>query len=350
MEYTLLMTKYPLLDDVEWLKAKYEIENLSCKEIGKLVGCTKDGVRVALIRNKICLRTATETNKIIFDRTGGESQYDLLNDENWLRQKYEVDGLSTSEIAELVGAKTSNSVCQALRRKNIKVRHVSDGLTYKRRMKELDGCNFIFNTDVIVGCLLGDAGLIANNRQSDFSNPHFYKKNINYDHILWIASLLFKDGGKFRIKEDSQITNAKLCKCFSLHSFTDKNLFIIYREWYPPSNNYKKLVPRNIQINETVLLHWFLDDGCSSWRKREGKMTKQVILVFCSESFIKEDQEWLCNKINKEFNLNATLIKTTKGSGWRIKIPQSKVEEFFDIIGPCPEEIPSMRYKWKIPE
>jgi len=37
--------------------------------------------------------------------------------------------------------------------------------------------------------------------------------------------------------------------------------------------------------------------------------------------------------------------KANSGTGWRIYIPQSQVEMFYEIIGDCP--VSSMEYKWK---
>lgn len=68
--------------------------------------------------------------------------------------------------------------------------------------------------------------------------------------------------------------------------------------------------------------------------------------MFCSESFTKEDQQILCDKINEKFDLVARTVKVKGGTGWRISIPQSKSNEFFNIIGPPP--VQSLAYKWKI--
>lgn len=355
MEDTLKMSRYKLLKDSDWLKSKYEEEKLSCKEIGDLIGCSKDGVRVALLRHNIPLRTATQTNKIILDKSGGKSQkYPQLNDYDWLHQKYHIEGLSTKKIRDLVGAKTSNSVSQALKRKNIPIREKTIStvklVKFYKNVKFYEDIiakyeNFILATDVIVGSLLGDASLRVYNKKSDFSYPVFLKTNKNYDHVCYVAGLIFRDGGLNRIKERFQLCNGKNCRSFLISSFANEDLLQMLRDWYPASNNYKKLVPRNIEINKTVLLHWFMDDGCASYRKREGKYTKQVVLVLCSQSFSKEDQEWLCNRINEKTSLGAKVIKCQDGTGWLIRVPQSQVQQFYKFIGPCP--VPSLAYKWK---
>ena len=113
-----------------------------------------------------------------------EVQYDLLNNKEWLYKKYVKEKLSTKDIKKLCGAKTSNSVRQALIRNNIKVRNVSEGLTCNRIN---DG--FILNVPVIEGSLLGDARLGIYNRKSDISNPYFSKKNIGKDHGSGVENL-----------------------------------------------------------------------------------------------------------------------------------------------------------------
>src|SRR5687767_8241544 len=109
--------KFPLLNNKQWLEERYLKEQLSCSEIAKLIGCTKDAVRVALIRNNISLRESKETNKILLEKNGAKSRiYPLLNNKEWLEQKYLLEKLSLNKIVELVGAKDSNSVRQALLR------------------------------------------------------------------------------------------------------------------------------------------------------------------------------------------------------------------------------------------
>ena len=67
----------------------------------------------------------------------------------------------------------------------------------------------------------------------------------------------------------------------------DKRLKDEYDRWYPNWNNFKKIVPDGLELTPKILLHWFLDDGTTSWRKQ--KRSKSVRLTFCSESFSYED-------------------------------------------------------------
>ena len=55
--------KYPLLDDKEWLEAKYWGEKLSALKIAKIIGCSRTSVLAALKRFNIPRRSFSEAQK-----------------------------------------------------------------------------------------------------------------------------------------------------------------------------------------------------------------------------------------------------------------------------------------------
>lgn len=335
--------KSPFLRDEAWLRSRYCEEGKSTSEIGAILDCSKDAVRLALIHFDIELRNNQQARNAKVKSTGIKSvKYPQLNDKDWLYQKYITEKQSLDDIVALVGAKTSNSVAQALRRFDLEVRSISDGLT---RNRVDDG--FKINQSVIDGCLLGDGFLRTYNRESDKSYPAFYKKNIHYNHVLYVGNLLFSNEAASRVRQFINHLNGKEFPCCGIRSLSHKSLKPFYERWYPASNNYIKLVPRDIQIDEVVLLHWFLDDGTSSYRVRNGKITTQVKLSFCSESFTKEDQEFLCEQMHAKFPSVTPRVYPYNhgGTGYRIRIIQSQVAEFLRIIGPPPVE--ELAYKWK---
>lgn len=335
--------KYPLLSDKVWLHKHYVEESLSTSEIARKIGGTRDGVRAALLRHGIPRRTTTESNKEVRERKGEiEHKYPLLDNEKWLREKYEQNKASLNDIAVLAGAKNHNSVRQALTRFGVDIRNISEGLTANR---EDDG--FIIDEEVIAGCLLGDGYLQKHNKQSEDSYPNFQKKNIYYDHMEFVGKILFKDKWEDRVKSGNRLLNGKRFSHFQMRSLTHKKLMPIYKKWYPESNNFIKVVPSDIPMTKTVLLHWFLDDGYSSLRKRKdcNQKKKQVVLGLCSECFSKEDQQMLCDKMKDRWGLIANPCYCHNGTGYMIKISQSQAPKFFDIIGPPP--VPSLAYKWK---
>lgn len=204
--------------------------------------------------------------------------------------------------------------------------------------RQSDG--FIFNLSVIYGSLLGDASLRTGDRRSDTCIPAFVKVNKPRDHIEFVESLLFLEGPS-RLKEHNYYSDGKVVKTqYRIDSLTYDEFLPMHREWYPASRGYKKSVPESLQIDEAVLLHWFLDDGmCGLHRGTRPR------LIFCSESFLLEDQEMLCQKVNDVFPIGMKVYAAGSGTGWRIGIPPDNVALFYEIIGPPP--VPSLAHKWK---
>ena len=89
----------------------------SAEDIAQEAECTKSAVCRALKRHEIEVRKHT-------------SKYAILNDEEWLRQKYVEEGLSTHEIAALVRS-TPGNVYAHLVAKGIGTRTTSEGLDVK---------------------------------------------------------------------------------------------------------------------------------------------------------------------------------------------------------------------------
>lgn len=260
-------------------------------------------------------------------------RYPLLNDLDWLRQKYEVDGLSTVKMADIAGAKSPNSVRQSLLRHGIPVRTIGDSLVHKRKD---DG--FTENKDIIEGSLLGDGFLQKWNKHSHCATAYFAKRNKYYDHVRYVAKDLFPSRPDDAVVEKKE----KRGTIFTIRSLSHKWLNPYFDRWYPEWSNREKVVPEDIVLTPKVLLHWFLDDGSSYRRKRK---TNQVIIVLSSECFSLENQQMLCDKMKSTFDIYGKPYPTNSGVGYRITIPQSQTSEFYKVIGSPP--VASLSYKWK---
>lgn len=329
-----------LLKDKNWLEKLYVDEKKTLKEIAQLSNTDRRQVRYWT--KKFGLKNGTEYHH-------GESVYKELNDREWLYNKYFVENLSTLQIRELLGIKCSNSVKQAIERFGWKTRNQRDGIT----RNTLDV--FIDNPDFINGSLLGDGSLSIYNRESPICCPFFHKKNKYEDHLQWFASHLLSEKDVkieekiHRIKSKDKIQEYNV---FTFRTLSTPKLMEYYRRWYPKENEYKKVVPKNLILTPTMILNWFLDDGSTTWRDRQPEYqdrhwcqrTQQILLSFSSESFTKDENQFLAAQLMK-MGLNAKLQKTNSGTGWRVTINQSSVNDFFDMIGDCP--VPSMEYKWK---
>jgi hypothetical protein len=266
-------------------------------------------------------------------------KYELLNNKEWLRQKYIIEKLSTKEIAKLAGAKTPNSARQALIRNGIDLRTIGEGLTATRND------DFELDMDVIIGGLLGDAHMRSHNRNSNNSFPYFKKKNIGLDHVQYVAKLLFPSSWESRVVTEigkNPFNNANVTY-YKISTLSRRELLPIFRQWYPEHNGFKKTIPENISINSKILLHWFLDDGCTIYIKNK----ELVDTKFCAMSFNRNEQEILIESVRKNLDIQMTIRKAESGSGSDIWIPPSQFEKFMYVVGNCP--VSSMQHKWKTP-
>jgi hypothetical protein len=72
--------------------------------------------------------------------------------------------------------------------------------------------------------------------------------------------------------------------------------------WYP---NERKIVPRDLRLTPTVLLHWFCGDG----RGGDSKGT----LGFCTDGFSVDDVEFLVDRLQTDLDIATTLVFNPRG-------------------------------------
>lgn len=341
--------KYPQLNDKEWLYQKYIVEKISACKISRIVGAKSNQTVEQALK-----RTGIKTERIRPPRVIGKSFYEKLNDYEWMYQKYIVEGKSTIDISKLVGAKSCSTAKQSLHRLNIPLRSRTEGKLCKRDL------NYQFNIDkqVIDGCLLGDAFLTISTGAKTKKYPKFGKNNIHYDHVKFVGLILFGNNWEDRVNKypNNKGYGKKDSILFHMRGLVDKNLAPFYEKWYPEWNNYKKVIPDDIEIDSILLLHWFLDDGYSYIVNRKYKNPKynkrKIRIEFATQSFEKEELEMFSKKIYDKLGLvikprfhqrNGEVI----GTGYEMCLSETKeqVALFYDIIGSCP--VPSMEYKWK---
>lgn len=276
----------------------------------------------------------------------GSHRYPQLNNKDWLVEQYIDKKISINQIAKTMGCKASNSVRQALIRFEIPLRNYREAQIVNR----ID--DFIINQEVIDGTLLGDASLNKHSKTSDVSAPYYIKKSKWEEYSLHIGNFLSKSKTPNITYESYELEykyRTSHVEYTTLRTESSDLLFPFYERWYPASNNYKKVVPSDLKLTPTSILYWFLDDGSTSYRKRNYQNSwtqnvSQVRLTFCSESFTKDENEFLSQQING-FGISSRVIKSQWGSNWRIMVNQKSVNDFFDLIDECP--IDCMQYKWK---
>lgn len=104
------------LRDRDWLYEQYITKVRSSSDIAKEVGCHWSSVVRALARLGIPKRNRT-------------SKYPLLNDREWLVQKYVNERLSTREIGVLVGGAAGGVIYAALRSRGVPIRTGSESIS-----------------------------------------------------------------------------------------------------------------------------------------------------------------------------------------------------------------------------
>jgi LAGLIDADG DNA endonuclease family len=274
-----------------------------------------------------------------------------LGNKEWLEDHYINQQLSLTQIAKVVGC-TYTGVRNAIIRNGIIPRTRGEGLRNVRRCGE---DHFCFNKSVITGNLLGDGGLSCQNKWSNDSFPFLSIGTIHYDHALFIARQLFAKESEKRIKErinkDGFSGHGAI---FRITTLCHEELVPLFNQWYPKENCRKKVIPKSLELDPTVLLHWFLGDGYSYWVKGR-KETSYLRVQFATQCFQKNDLDWLSENIKKKFGL---LINPRfhqrhgkiKGSGYFMELSTKKeqIAQFYELIGTAP--VVSMAYKWKQPQ
>lgn len=197
--------------------------------------------------------------------------------------------------------------------------------------------------DILNGTLLGDSCIPFNNYK--------YKKYFDYKitardqkFLFWFDKLLktFKINNSW-ITKDSR-TNFSLY--FYINNCPYPELMKLRENWYKErlGKSAQKVVPRELQLTPTVLLHWYLGDGSLIRRKNDFNRVPYVVLA--TNTFSKNDIELLIRKL-KELDLNFYPVKyksgfTKKECGYCLysNTQDGTPFRFFKLIGlKCTKEI-----------
>lgn len=266
-------------------------------------------------------------------------KYELVNNKEWLVQRYIDEKLSVFQIGKLIGCKSSNTIRQALFQFGIGIRDQSEAQRLKQTIQP------ILNESVITGCLLGDGNLTKYNKHNKKSCPHFNKGNIHHEHVVYVAKSFYEDGDQ-RVTRQSWLDNDIERVVYHFSTSAVPELQPYFEKWYPGSNNFKKVIPKDIVLDKISLLHWFLDDG-TSYLTPKGYLN----IAFCTDCFYLNDIEMLCNQLNEKFKLTARIGSCNKNKWtkdkkyYRIYLADGTARDFLDIIGSSP--IKCFEYKWK---
>jgi recombination protein RecA len=188
--------------------------------------------------------------------------------------------------------------------------------------------------DVIIGSLLGDAGLEC--RSTGVKNPVTARFRVHHgikqkEYVLWKYEIL----KEFVSKEPREISwsnpkrNLQEISCY-FHTKSTKELGILYHWFY---KNGVKILPKEIfnLLTPLIIAIWFMDDGSNNGES----------LTINTHGFSKEDQARIVNYLQDSFSIKATIVRDR--TKWKIAIGRHDYQKFLSIIEPY--IIPSMTYK-----
>lgn len=100
-----------LLGDAEWLARRYLIDGATCRALAAEIGCSESTVLLSLVRHGMAIRRSSLPKRT----------RDRLDDREWLSQRYLADGASTIQIAAQLRC-DHGTVANALTRHSIPIR------------------------------------------------------------------------------------------------------------------------------------------------------------------------------------------------------------------------------------
>lgn len=255
------------------------------------------------------------------------------------------------EIGMIMG-KSRYLIKKHLIKNNIRIRTSGETTSLKNQFMITPYIN-----DVIIGELLGDGSIYkSGNTSGGFSYSTSKKK-----YLEWLYYGVFMKEGiqtmKEGIIEKIIIPSEKSIIKTPYISYKARTLSYLqfgqYRKiWYPRDT---KIVPNNIIITPTVLLHWYLGDGSLQTYKGDNKRGKYIYMykrvILHTNGFSYKECKMLSKKLNniglhfevkKHHNKNKTI-------NWQLVLiePSKNNKMFFDFMDECPDPIKEVYgYKW----
>lgn len=178
--------------------------------------------------------------------------------------------------------------------------------------------------DILTGSLLSDGCITKGYNAKNYHYTHFSMHEEYIDYLISEMNIyLYKQYYKPRKTGDGKYMSKGGYYLISKYSvsFTEMR-----KLWYPEGT---KIVPSNLELNPTILLHWYLGDG---------NIGNENGIELCTDSFDENSMDILLEELYK---LN---FLPHKNKFNRIDIPNKRVFEFLEYIGKSPVEC--FNYKW----
>ena len=270
-----------------------------------------------------------------------KSKLENANKINILRKEYEVNQLSTTEIAKnsenLFGFKVSAStIYKELVKHSIPLRSKSKSVSMAKSTLPINETYMDEDTvEWVDGFLLGDGGI--NFRKdgyyggSRFAIGSSQKEWINYGMEGFSK---YKPSKLYYGKIDEKHPNPTI----SSRTLTHPDIVVQAKRWYC-GYDYKKKIPLDVRITPVSLLLWYLGDGSIEATESRG----QLRLATCS--FATEDIENILLPKMADIGIRCTIYHSKND----VHVCADSIGRFFNIIGHV-SPIRCYQYKFDIPE
>jgi len=290
-----------------------------------------------------CIRNKLKNHNI--EISSGDT-HDLLHDEDFLREKRILEGLTESEIADIIGCDQS-SVNKYLDEYGITVPSCTEPLVcdscgeekkymYQHWKNGSCSANNIQNPDAYIGMLMGDGSCIYKSGNPVFTVSSVRKEFIdflvdNFDMFTSTYSYHPSERGRSNGFANSDNSNRLYVATTRAHPFFDK-----LGDWFYSSG--KKRFPEDIKISPDVLRYWYVGDGMLKWHKRK---IAYPTLTTRSES---DRLDWIESIIVDATGARSSHSYDARNNNGSSKISITDQESFFDYVG---DPLPGFEYKWE---
>ena len=201
-------------------------------------------------------------------------------------------------------------------------------------------------TNMLIGCLLGNANLYTQSESSGFARKGF----------TWRARFFHKAVHLPYAEHKYQILKDFCIQKPTLSSFLDKRTKETYERYYfntkisneftflanlfykKENDIWKKRLPKNIShyLNAETIAYWYMDDGALIWQGRSNAVR------LCTDSFSDSEVALLKKSLEEKFSLKCSIQK--KNGISRISILEESYPKLKALI--LPYLLPCMFYKF----
>ena len=254
-------------------------------------------------------------------------------DREWLESQYWGKKRSQVEIGEECGVSPA-LISQKMRRFGIPTRSQSESKILKAEKhvpleQEL--------LSILEGELLGDGSLVVAHSGKSAAYQHGC---MHKDYVLWLRGLLEKHSlgcsQTIYVSKSDSFGTGTLQTSYHFKSLYYPELLALRKRFYPDG---EKIVPEDLALNPTSLLHWYLGDGSLDSRRPS--------ITLCSDAFDALSLRHLRAQLIM-LGIRTSLI-SSRGVKSRVYIGVGHARKFLSLIGSCPDEIRGIfGYKWLI--